>query len=170
MFNFLRCSAYCRPSRTWITFDRFLTIFKAFVPHFYLCCTHCIIPKSLLNHPNSFCGGIFKLNAKFDADPLLYSLVILNVKATQYTCSLNWVYCPHWLVQWNRHCSCMCIPVHPPWLPGYIDVAQTVLVILTIDGVFRADLIYMCVCICMWSVREKSGIVNIKRIVCVTSM
>ena len=28
----------------------------------------------LLNHPNSFCGGMFKLNAKFDADLLLYSL------------------------------------------------------------------------------------------------
>ena len=29
---------------------------------------------SLLNHPNSFRGGMFKLNSKFDADLLLYSL------------------------------------------------------------------------------------------------
>ena len=29
---------------------------------------------SLLNHPNSSCGGMFKLNAKFGADSLLYSL------------------------------------------------------------------------------------------------
>ena len=29
---------------------------------------------SLLNHPNSFCGGMFKLNAKFLADALLYSM------------------------------------------------------------------------------------------------
>ena len=29
---------------------------------------------NLLNHPNSFRGGMFKLNAKFDADSLLYSL------------------------------------------------------------------------------------------------
>ena len=29
---------------------------------------------SLLNHPNSFHGGMFKLNAKFDTDSLLYSL------------------------------------------------------------------------------------------------
>ena len=29
---------------------------------------------SPLNHPNSFCGGMFKLNAKFDTDSLLYSL------------------------------------------------------------------------------------------------
>ena len=34
----------------------------------------CLIPKSLLNHLNSFHGGMFKLNAKFDADLLLYSL------------------------------------------------------------------------------------------------
>ena len=27
------------------------------------------------------------------------SLVILNVMATQYTCSLNSIYSPHWLVQ-----------------------------------------------------------------------
>ena len=62
--------------------------------------------------------------------------VILNTMATQYTCSLNGIYCPHWLVQWSRHCSRMCIPVHSPWLPGYINVAQTILVILTMAGLF----------------------------------
>ena len=36
--------------------------------------------------------------------------VILDAIATQYTCSLNSVYCPHWLVQWSCHCSRMCIP------------------------------------------------------------
>ena len=30
----------------------------------------------------------------------------------------------------------MSIPLHSLWLPGYIDVAQTVLVILTMAGVF----------------------------------
>ena len=54
--------------------------------------------------------------------------VILNVKATQYTGSLNVIYRPHWLVQWGRHCSHMSIPVHSPWLPGYINVLQTVLI------------------------------------------
>ena len=29
---------------------------------------------SLLNHPTTFCEGLFKLNAKFDANSLLYSL------------------------------------------------------------------------------------------------
>ena len=30
----------------------------------------------------------------------------------------------------------MCIPVHSPWLPGYTDVMQTVLFILTMAGLF----------------------------------
>ena len=62
--------------------------------------------------------------------------VILNAKATQYTCSLSGVYRPHWPVQWSRHCSRMQIPGHSHWLPGYMDVTQTVLVILTIAGLF----------------------------------
>ena len=60
--------------------------------------------------------------------------VILNAVATQYTCSLNSVYHPHWLVQWSRHCSCVCIPVLSPWLPGYTDGAQTIIVTLTMAG------------------------------------
>ena len=62
--------------------------------------------------------------------------VILNVTTTQYTWSLNGVYHPHWLAQWNHHCSLMHIAVHSPWLPGYINVAQTVLVILIMTGFF----------------------------------
>ena len=62
--------------------------------------------------------------------------VILNVMTTQYTCSLNGLYHPHWLVQWSHHCSNMCIPVHSPWLPGCIDVVQTVLTVLTMAGPF----------------------------------
>ena len=46
------------------------------------------------------------------------------------------VYRPHWLVQWSHHCSRMHIPVHSPWLPRYTDVAQTVLLMLTIVGLF----------------------------------
>ena len=89
----------------------------------------------LLNHPNSFSGGMSHLNAKFDADLWIYS-VTLNVTATQDTCSLNGVYRPHGLVQWSHHCSCMFIPVHSSWLPGYIDVMQTIPVILTMVGLF----------------------------------
>ena len=54
--------------------------------------------------------------------------VILNVMTTQYTCLLNGIYHPYWLIQWSHHCSCMCIPVHSPWLPGYMDVTHTVLI------------------------------------------
>ena len=40
------------------------------------------------NHLNSFHREMFRLNAKFNAGSLLYS-VILNVMATQYTRSFN---------------------------------------------------------------------------------
>ena len=90
---------------------------------------------SLLNHPNSLRERMFKLNAKFDENSLLYS-VILNAMATQYTCLLNRVHCPHWLLQWGHHCSHMQIPVHSTWLPSYINVIQTVLVILTVAELF----------------------------------
>ena len=39
---------------------------------FFLCWTHCMIIKSLLNHLTSFHRGMFKLNTKFDADSCLY--------------------------------------------------------------------------------------------------
>ena len=48
-------------------------------------------------------------------------LVILNVMATQYTCSLNSI-CPHGLEQWSCYCSHIHILVHSPWPPGYSDV------------------------------------------------
>ena len=91
MFSILRCSAFCRPPRTWITFNRFLTIFEVFVPHLYLCRTHCIVPESLLNHPNSFRGEMFKLHTKFDTDSLLYSL-------SHFECDGHTV---HTLTQWH---------------------------------------------------------------------
>ncbi|KAF6114726.1 hypothetical protein HJG60_010660 [Phyllostomus discolor] len=84
----------CRPSRTWIMFNRLSTIFEAFVPHVFLCCTHCIVLKSLRNHLNSFCGGIFKLNTKFDADSLLYELSHFECNG-QTVNILHVVYHPH---------------------------------------------------------------------------
>ena len=62
--------------------------------------------------------------------------VILNVTTTQYTCSLNSIYRPHWQVQWNCHCSCTHIPVLSPWLPDYVNIAQTILFILTMARLF----------------------------------
>ena len=43
---------------------------------------------------------------------------------------------PHWPVQWSHHWSHLHIPVHAPWLPVYINVTQTVLIILTMAGLF----------------------------------
>ena len=34
----------------------------------------------------------------------------------------------------------MCIPVHSPQLPGYIDVTQTILIILTLGGLCISSL------------------------------
>ena len=77
------------------------------------------------------------LKQNFDADSLLYLLSHFECDGhTVYICSFNSLYQPHWLVQWSHHCSCMCIPVHSPWLPGYIDATQTVLVMLTVAGLF----------------------------------
>ena len=64
------------------------------------------------------------------------SSVILNVMATQYTWLLNGIYHSHWLIQRSCPCSRMHIPVHSPWLPGYIDVAQTILIIFIMAGLF----------------------------------
>ena len=91
---------------------------------------------SLLNNLNSFHRGMFKLNENLMQTHCSTRSVILNVMATQYTCSLNCVYHPHWLGQWSHHCSHTCIPVHSPWLPGYIDVTQTIVVVLTMAGLF----------------------------------
>ena len=45
----------------------------------------------LLNYPHSFCGGMFKLNVKFDADLLLYLL-------SHFECTGHTV---HMLTQWH---------------------------------------------------------------------
>ena len=85
----------------------------------------------------NFHGGMFQLNVEFDADSLLF-LLNLNVMA-----SLSSVYHPNWLVQWSHHCSCMRIPVHCPWLPGYINAAQTVLIVLTMVRKWRSQRTYI---------------------------
>ena len=83
------------------------------------------------------------------------SSVILSVMATEYICSLNGVYHPHWLVQWSPHCSWTHIPVHCPWLPGYTDVVQTIPVMLTMVGLFLDRLFYIYIHICMqWNINE----------------
>ena len=90
--------------------------------------------------------------------------IILNAMATQYSCSPNGIYCPHWIVQWSHHCSHTHVPVHSPWLPGYIDVTQTVLFILTMVGLFpyRPRIPWY-----IWGLSRKSpAIVNVRTSVC----
>ena len=90
----------------------------------------------LLNHPNISTEECSSLMQNLMQIHYSTCSVILNVRATKYTCSLNGVYHPHWLVQWSCHCSCRCIPVHSPWLQGYSYVVQTVLIVLTMAGLF----------------------------------
>ena len=77
----------------------------------------------LLNLPNSSHRGVFKLNIEFDTHSFLYSLS--HFECDSHTVPMLTL--PHLLppmkVQWSRQCSHMHIPVHSPWLPGYIDVA-----------------------------------------------
>ena len=90
----------------------------------------------LLKHPNSFCRGMFKLKAKFDAYSLLYLL-------SHFECNSHTV---HMLSQWH-----LLLPLtnavklslfthahsrYSPWLSSYIDVEQTVLFILPMVEVF----------------------------------
>ena len=97
---------------------------------------------SLLNHPTFW---VIQIVSTEECSSLTHNLMrircftcsaILNAMATQYTCSLNAIYYPHWLVQWSHHCLHMYILAHSPWLPGYIDVIQTVLVTLIVAGHF----------------------------------
>ena len=129
-------SACYRPSWMWVTFNRF--------PLKCLCHTFiCIALIVLFWSPRAF--WIIRIVSTEECSSLMQNLrqirccthsVILNATATQYTCSLNRIYHPHWLVQWSHHCSHMCIPVHSPWLSGYINVVQTILVILIMSGLF----------------------------------
>ena len=73
--------------------------------------------------------------------------VILNVTATQYICSLIGVYGPRPLLTstvksplFTHACSCPFSLV-----PGYIDAAQSILVLLTMAGRFWTDLV------CLWN-------------------
>ena len=81
------------------------------------CCDEVAHSCGHLNHLNSFCRGLLKLNAKFDVDLLLCSLSHFECEAMQYVFSLNGIYCPLWLIQWSHGCSCMWILVHSPWCP-----------------------------------------------------
>ena len=74
------------------------------------------------------------LYAKYDADSLLYLL-------SHFECNGHTVHmlnqC-HLLLPLTTSTvkPSMCIPVHSPWQPGYINVTQAILIILTMAGLF----------------------------------
>ena len=69
--------------------------------------------SGFLNHPDSFLWGMFNINAKFDADLLLYWLSHLECNGhTAHMIDHSTHLLSHWRVQWCCHCSHMCIPVH----------------------------------------------------------
>ena len=88
---------------------------------------------SLLNHENSFCGGMFKLNAKSDEDLLLSSL-------SHFECDSHTV---RMLTQWSllppltsTVKSSLFTHVHSnPFslAASYIDGIETILIVLTIQ-------------------------------------
>ena len=85
--------------RSWVTWVIWCFAKNLYVRHdawagtlsWWSCQSPVVHRCGLLNHLNSFHGGMFKLNAKCGADLLLYSLM-LNIMATQYT------YSPHLLL------------------------------------------------------------------------
>ena len=65
----------------------------------------------------------------------------------QYTCShtvhmLTQQYLPPLLSTVKLSLFTQGIPVHSPWLPGYINIVQTVLIILMMAGLFPDWLVY----------------------------
>ena len=83
----------------------------------------------------SFHGGPFELNAKSDANALLYSFSHFECNGHTVQTLTQQHPPPHWLIQWSCHCSRMGIPIHSQ-LPCCTDVAKTLLIILTTAGIF----------------------------------
>ena len=94
--NILRHSACCRPSRTDLhSFNRFSTTIETLLPHFIVCTAliatslkafHIIQVVSVEEYLNSS-QNLVEIHCST-------SLVILNAMATQYTWSINGIYCP----------------------------------------------------------------------------
>ena len=106
----------------------------------------------LLNHPNSFHGGMFKLKAKSDADSFLYSHS--HLECNGHTVHAPSTHLPPPLTSTVKLSLFMYVhSIHSPWLPGYIDAAQAILIILTVAGLFP-DRPCVCVCVCVEWNRE----------------
>jgi hypothetical protein len=105
------------------------------VPKFYLGFTHWIIPKSLLNHLNSFHGQKPKFELKLDADSIICSLSHCEMwwsHSTQAQSTAS--HCQ--LAPRENDCSWMDIKVSSDWLPSYIKATPPVLDIFKMDRYF----------------------------------
>ena len=102
-----------------------------------------------LNHLNSFWRGMFKLNTKFNADSLLYPLS--HFECDSHTVHMLTQQClpPPLTSTMMSSCFTHAHSRPPPWLPGYIDVMQTILVILTMAGLFPGKQVNVCVYVCV---------------------
>ena len=78
---------------------------------------------------------MFKLKAKSNADLLLYSLSHFECDSRTLHMLTQWCL-PPTLTSTGNSSSRMRIPVFSPWLPGYIDVVQTIPIMLTMAGPF----------------------------------
>ena len=145
-FSFGKTRSHRVPYLGWVTWVIWCFTKKL---HETWCMSRCIVvmkmqiascPSLHWNHPHSFCRGMFKLNRKLDADVLLYLL-------SHFECD------GHTVHMFTEQClllpltstvklsfSHIHIPVHSPWLPGYIDVVQTVFYILTMAGLFMEQI------------------------------
>ena len=97
----------------------------------------------LLIHPNSFCGGMFKFNAKFDRDSLLYLLSHVEWDGHIVHMLTQWCLLPPLTSTVKSSFSHMHILVYSPWLPGYINFVQTILITLTMTGLFPTQTTYI---------------------------
>ena len=103
------------------------------MPYFYLCCTHCIIPQILLNHPNSYheeCSSLMKNSMQiccsivhFECDGHRAHMLTQQHLPPSLTSTVKSSLFTH---AYSRPLSLVA---------GYLDVTQIIL-ILTIVGLF----------------------------------
>ena len=135
-FNARRCSACCRPSRTWVT----LTDSQ---PSLKPSCHTCIWAALTASLLKAFwiipivsveeCSSLRQDSMQICCP--IRSFWMQRPHST-HAHSMASTIVPHWLVQWRCPCSHTHIPVHSPWLPGYIDVVQSPLIVLTMARLF----------------------------------
>ena len=90
----------------------------------------------LLNHLTGFYRGMFKLHAEVNTESVLYLLT--HSEWNTHTGHMLTQRClPSPLTSTVKSSLFRCAYSSPPfWLPGYIEVVQTILIILTMAGLY----------------------------------